>query len=127
VTNVVLDASAVLALVFAEAGADAVAARLPNCLISAANYAEVLTRSVDRGQVLGDTISQVGRLKLTIWPFDAGQAATAASLRSATRRLGLSLADRCCLALALSQGLPILTADKAWKKLDLGIAIELIR
>src|SRR5437773_2124123 len=57
-TSAVFDASAVLALVFAEAGADIIGARLPGSLLSAANYAEVLTKSVDRGRTLDDTVAQ---------------------------------------------------------------------
>jgi ribonuclease VapC len=126
-TSVVLDASAVLALVFAETGAEVVEGRLPHCLISAVNHAEVLTRSVERGRGLDDTRALVARLRITVWPFDAEQAATAASLRAATRPQGLSLADRACLALAISRDLPILTADRVWQRLTLGLDITLIR
>ena|SRR5947209_7326143 len=72
-TSVVLDASAVLALVFAEPGADSVARRLPHCLISAVNHAEVLTLAIDRGRALDDTTAQLTRLRLSVWPFDAGR------------------------------------------------------
>ncbi len=126
-TSVVLDASAVLALVFAEPGADAVATRLSNCLLSAVNYVEVLSKSVDRGRSLSDTIIQVNRLQLSIWPFDAEQAATAASLRTATRDHNVSLADRCCLALALTQNVPVLTGDRKWRNFDAGVVVELFR
>jgi ribonuclease VapC len=126
-TDIVLDASAVLALVFAETGADAVAARFPHCLLSAVNYSEVLTKSVDRGRNLADTIAQVGRLQISIWPLDAELAAIAASLRVATRDHDVSLADRCCLALGLSQNLPVLTGDRKWRNFDVGVAIELFR
>jgi ribonuclease VapC len=126
-TDVVLDASALLALLFDEPGAIQVAARLPRCLISAVNYAEVLTKSLDRGQNLRDAVTAIGKLRLSHWPLDAELAATAASLRVATREFGLSLADRCCLALALNQRLPVLTADRAWRQLNMGIDIEIIR
>jgi PIN domain nuclease of toxin-antitoxin system len=59
--------------------------------------------------------------------FDAEQAIIAASFDSLTRKYGLSLGDRACLALAKSKNLPVLTADKVWKELDLGVKIRLIR
>jgi PIN domain nuclease of toxin-antitoxin system len=60
-------------------------------------------------------------------PFQAEDAALAASLRPKTDPLGLSLGDRACLALALARGVPVLTADRQWGSLDLGIDIRLIR
>jgi PIN domain nuclease of toxin-antitoxin system len=105
-----------------------VGARLAGGLLSAANYAEVLTKSIDRGRTLADSVAQVGRLRLTVWPLDAEQAATAASLRAATRAQGLSLADRCCLALGLSKNLPVLTADREWQRLAVeNLEVVLIR
>jgi PIN domain nuclease of toxin-antitoxin system len=126
-TSIVLDASAVLALIFVETGSDAVAARFPHCMISAVNYTEILTKSVDRGRTLADTIAQVRRLQLSVWPLDAEQAATAASLRIATRDHDVSLADRCCLALALTQNVPVLTGDRKWRNFDVGVVVELFR
>ncbi len=125
--SVVLDASALLAMLLAEVGADVVKARLPGAVISGVNYAEVLTRAIDLGKRQDDTIHQIGRLRLDHWPFDAEQAVIAASLREATRSLGLSLADRACLALAMSRHIPVLTGDRDWKDLDVGVKIELIR
>lgn len=126
-SSVVLDASALFAFLFNEPGAAAVASRMPDGFLSATNYAEVLTRAVDRGRPLDDAIAQVARLQLTVVPFDAVQAATAASLRTKTRTHGLSLGDRACLALALTHNLPALTGDKAWTELDIGVKVELIR
>jgi ribonuclease VapC len=126
-SSVVLDASAVLALVFTEPGANSVAARFPFCMISAVNYAEVLAKSVDRGRNLADIVAQVSRLQLSVWPFDAEQATTAASLRIATRNHDVSLADRCCLALAHTRNVPVLTGDRKWRDFDLGVVVELFR
>ena len=126
-TAVILDASALLTFLLVEPGADLVAGRLRHASLSAVNYAETLTRFLDRGKPLGDTAADIARLQLTVVPFDAEQAAVAASLRAATRPLGLSLADRVCLALALSRGLAVLTADRAWANLQLPIDIQVIR
>ena len=60
-------------------------------------------------------------------PFDRTQAAVAASLLPMTKPLGLSLADRCCLALGMIRRLPVLTADRDWQRLTLDIEIILIR
>jgi PIN domain nuclease of toxin-antitoxin system len=50
-----------------------------------------------------------------------------ADLRRPTSHLGLSLADRACLALALRLGLPIVTADRAWAELELAVQVQTIR
>lgn len=60
-------------------------------------------------------------------PFDTDLALRAALLRNSTRPYGLSLGDRACLALARREGLPVLTADRSWAKLDVGVEVVLIR
>ncbi|MFZ1106612.1 MAG: PIN domain-containing protein [Hyphomicrobiaceae bacterium] len=69
----------------------------------------------------------VYRYRLAIVPFDEELARQTGALRPATRSLGLSLGDRACLALAQRERLPVLTADRSWAKLDLGIAITMVR
>jgi PIN domain nuclease of toxin-antitoxin system len=66
-------------------------------------------------------------LGLEIRRFDETSAWTAARLRSATKKYGLSTGDRACLALALDEGLPVLTADRAWLTLDVGVHIRTLR
>ena len=126
VAEVVLDA-ALLALLLGEPGAAVVAARLGHARLSAVNYSEALTKSLDRGKPLADAVAEIARFRLPVVPFDQEQAAVAASLRVPTRMLGLSFTDRACLALGLLRGWPVLTADRAWAKLDLGVTVELIR
>jgi PIN domain nuclease of toxin-antitoxin system len=127
VTEVVLDASALLAFLLAEPGSEAVAGRLRQAALSAVNYAEALARSVDRGKSLAAATADIARLRLLVIPFDGELAAIAASLRPATRPVGLSLADRACLALGLQTGLPVLTANRDWAKLEVGVRVEVIR
>jgi ribonuclease VapC len=128
VSNLVLDASAVLAVLFAEKGADTVVARLPGALLSCVNLAEVTTRALDNGKPLDDTIREVSRLPLRLVEYDAGQAHITASLRPATKSLGLSLGDRACLALALARQAPVLTGDRDWRKLQqIGVEVILFR
>lgn len=123
----VLDASAVLALLLGETGAEAVQDNLSGGIWSAVNYAEALTRLTELTGSLADTRQRIDRLELDVIPFDAEQAAVAASLRAATRACGLSLADRACLALAHSSSLPVLTADRDWAKCPVEIKMVIIR
>jgi PIN domain nuclease of toxin-antitoxin system len=120
---IVLDASAALAYVFAEPGAETVDAVTDGAFMSAVNWAETLSRMAREAMALDWPESS----RFTIVEFDAAQARTAAESLPATRPLGLSLADRACLGLALSRKLPVLTADPAWRGLDLGVEVRLIR
>lgn len=124
---IVLDASAVLALVFKETGADVVASLKTGAFISAVNYAEVGTRLVREG-LDDETMRRVVQaLELDVVPFDAGAALQAAELRRLTADHGLSLGDRACLGLAKSLGATAVTADRIWADIALGIDVRLIR
>lgn len=123
----VLDASAVLAFLGGEPGSDRVAAVLPDAIMSAVNGAEVYGKLADRGASLAQSDEIMGALALDLRPFDAAQARASAQLRGATRALGLSLGDRACLSLAQVENLPVLTADRVWADLDIGVEIEVIR
>jgi len=127
VTSWILDASAVLAFLLDEPGGREVRQYMPAAKWLAVNYAEVLTRLAELSGSLEDTRSRIDQLELELVPFDAEQAALTASLRPATRKYGLSLADRACLALAMTCRLPVITADQSWSRLDLGIQIIQIR
>jgi ribonuclease VapC len=127
VSDIVLDSSALLAGLFAEDGAHIVAAKGPAAIMSAVNYSEVLTKSVDRGASLPEAEGLLAAFSLVVVPFDSEQAAVAASLRQATRAFGLSLGDRACLALGLTRKVAVLTADCGWLGLKIGVRIELIR
>lgn len=125
--NVVLDSSAVLAVINGEAGAERVEDALPGGAISAANFSEVLSKLVDKGHDDGEAVAALDALPLTVLPLDAAQARRAGLLRRQTRRLGLSLGDRVCLALAVELRLPVVTADRAWAQLDLGVEVAVVR
>ena len=127
VREVVLDSSAVLALMFEESGQDIVAAHRIGAMISTVNLGEVLTRLVERGQTLEDSLSLVAPLRLSVINHSQSHAAIAASLRPSTKHLGLSYGDRACLSLAIEQKLPILTTDRVWGDLNIGIEIQVIR
>ncbi len=125
--SVVLDASAVLALLHREQGADVVEANLASAMISTVNVAEVGTRLADRGMSDSDIREVVAALGMTVVQFDEESAYASAALRSRTRIRGLSLGDRACLALAGHLTLPALTADRIWADVDVGVEVRLIR
>lgn len=108
----VVDASAVLAFLNGEPGADTVTeVLLSGAGISAVNLAEVLTKLLDYGVPLNDAEMIIADLNLTVYPFDEPLAWSAAALRPTTRAYGLSLGDRACLALGETLGSAVLTAD----------------
>ena len=121
----VVDASAVLAVYFDEAGAEQVRMALPGALFSAVNYTEVIGKCLEHGETV--SLRKLAAMGVEIVAHDAGLARRAGELRPVTKRLGLSLADRACLALAEREHVPVLTADRKWAKVDLGIEIHLIR
>lgn len=126
--SIVLDASALLALLNNEPGADKLTPELLNTAASSTvNLAEVQAKLVARG------IDPDEAWEATVAPirasadFTAEHARLAGTLVTQTRSLGLSLGDRACLALALSIKAPVYTADKSWKNLKLGVRIHVIR
>jgi len=129
----ILDASALLAYLKDEPGAGRVrTAMARGALISAVNWAETLSTLADHGQAPDAAAKAlqargVYRQLVEVVPFDETLAREAARLRRSTRERGLSLGDRACLALGLSRGLPVLTADRAWSKLPLKVRIVQIR
>ncbi len=123
----VLDASAVLALLNNEPGVAKVAAALNGASISAVNVAEVGAKLSDYGMKQKDIETALRNLSLGVVPLDEAGALASAALRASTRGNGLSLGDRCCLALGQALGKPVLTADRQWKKLRLGITVNAIR
>ncbi|HWS27723.1 MAG TPA: type II toxin-antitoxin system VapC family toxin [Xanthomonadales bacterium] len=125
--KVVLDASALLAYLFAETGHATVAAVIDACCLSSVNLAEVLSRFARDGHNPELVHHQIAGSGIEIVPFLGEDAALAAGLVPLTQSFGLSLGDRACLALALRRNVTALTADRVWAELDLPIAIKVIR
>ena len=129
----ILDASALLAYLRDENGADAVADEIATgAAISTVNLGEVLSRVADRGADPARVARQMtdrGLLDgaIAVEPFTAADAVEVARLRLLTRDHGLSLGDRACLALAKRFDAPVVTADTAWSRLDLRIELHQIR
>lgn len=128
----VIDASALLALLQDENGADEVVAAIAHgAAISAVNLSEVLAKLAEYGQpavVALGSIHEAAEGALLIEPFTEDDAAQAADLRPRSKAQGLSFGDRACLALAARFEVPAVTADRDWRKLpDVGVTIKLIR
>jgi PIN domain nuclease of toxin-antitoxin system len=126
-TSVVLDSSAILAVIHDEPGADIVIAALGDAILSVVNYAEIVSKLVERRVTNEMAVLAIQKIAPCVIDYDIHLAARTGFRRAQTIRQGLSLGDRACLALAEREGLPALTADRKWTKLDLGIDIRLIR
>jgi ribonuclease VapC len=127
---IVLDSSAVLAMLQGESGAEIVAAALASdvAAMSAANYAEVLAvLSVRGGVALAHSRTAIHELDIKILPVTAEVAEKSAEIATGHPRGGLSLGDRLCIATGSVHQCRILTADRAWLKLSLGADIAAIR
>jgi PIN domain nuclease of toxin-antitoxin system len=131
----VFDASALLCYLLREEGWERVGALLlqpAEIAIGAANWAEVLSNIALRGlepHSYAQQLTNQGILGqvLHIYPLDDLLARETARLHRLTRSAGLSLADRACLALGRHLQKPVLTTDRAWKKLHVGVKIEVLR
>ena len=124
----VLDASALLAFAQGEPGGDTVRPLLPMSFVSALSWSEVYQKGVRYGLPIEGLGTDLAAAGLIIVPFATEDAERAALLWPETRSLGLSLADRACLALALKLGAPVWTADRAWQGLAIpDLTVRLVR
>lgn len=126
-TASVLDSSAVLAWIRDEPGAATVAALITDGIVSTVSWSEIAQKLAQHGAHAGRTLSRLEALGIRTEPFTTIDAIAAASLWPLTRKAGLSLGDRACLALASRRQLPAVTADKAWTHLGLEVKVRVIR
>jgi PIN domain nuclease of toxin-antitoxin system len=125
--SVVIDASALLAVLLQENGSDTVVPLMRGAHMSALNASECFARVVDKEVPAHHAMSMLKKFEINIAAFDLSDAVAVADLRSKTKSVGASLGDRACLHLAARLGLPLLTGDRRLAELDLGIDIRLIR
>jgi PIN domain nuclease of toxin-antitoxin system len=123
-----LDASAVIALLANEPGAERVRdwIRTGEAGLATVNLAEVAARLVAKGAEPADAERQCRLLGLELLPLDDRTAFASASLLPRARSLGLSLGDRVCLATAQLHAVPAVTADRAWAGFP-EVRVEVIR
>lgn len=125
-TEAVLDASALLALLNGEPGSETVAAVVSEAVISSVNLSEVVAKLADHGMDERDLRGLIDGLGLSVVAFDEAQAYAAGLTRPSTRSVGLSLGDRACLALARLRKAPAYTTDPSWRAVA-GVKVHPIR
>lgn len=125
-TEVVLDASALLAALLREPGHDRITPLIERARMSSVNLAEVVTKLTAYGLSTDEITGIIDDLELRIEHFSKAHALAAGLLSAKTSKAGLSLGDRACLCLAIDLGLPAITADKAWSKVDVGAQVKVI-
>ena len=125
--KVVLDASAVLAVLQEERGQEVVLPHLHGGIISAVNYSEVLKKSAEYGKDIERVRAILASFMLLIVPFDEVRAVEVAQIWSVGRRKGLSFADRACIALAMSRNATILTTEGGISSVELPVKVTKIR
>lgn len=127
-SSAVLDASALLAVIYREPGAERVTEVMARgAAISTVNLAEVVEKLSENGLLEATIRAILDPLRLEIVDFDGALPYQTGYLRPPTQSLGLSLGDRACLALARQRGLPALTTERAWANLQLGVTVQVIR
>jgi ribonuclease VapC len=120
---IVLDSSAILALLNDEPGVGTVEAVLGCAIVGAANLAEVAAKLADKGLTRAEVGEALGIFH-DVRPMSREQALAAGMLRAPTRTLGLSLGDRACLALAMELKASAMTCDGAWAGVDASVIGE---
>ena len=124
---IVIDASALLAYLQGEPGGSKVGDCLDGALLSSVNLSEVIQKAAQFGADTAGLATDLAEIGVCIEPFTLEQAEVAAGLWPMTRKFGLSLADRACLALAIDYDAQVFTTDKAWRDLDIRLTVEVIR
>lgn len=124
--SVVLDASALIALVKGERGAAKVAGAIADARITSVNYAEVVGHFVHAGMPAHEIDAMLDPLPMIVVPVDKALARLAGRLRDAAAEPALSLGDRTCLALAQRDGLPTLTSDQTWRKIADAAGVKVV-
>ena len=125
--SVVLDASAILAVLHREPGHEQVRPHLKGGLLSAVNLAEVLKKTIEKGGDVRVAQCWVQNVHLLVVPFDEQQAVESAKLWPLVQGQGISAADRACLTLGLLRSATVLTSDERMSRTSVPVQVTLIR
>lgn len=127
-SNAILDASAILALLQNERGAEKLTdLLLEDSIASTVNLAEVQAKLVLKGLPPDEAWEHATSPVASVEAFTEEQATIAGGLVEKTRSYGLSLGDRACLALAIARKADVYTTERTWKNLKLGVRVHVIR
>ncbi|MBD2389804.1 type II toxin-antitoxin system VapC family toxin [Aphanizomenon flos-aquae NRERC-008] len=126
-SEVVVDASAILALLNQETGSEEVLRFIGKAAISTVNLSEVIAKLADAGVPEEDIRQILSNLNLEVIDFNKEQALKAGMLRPNTKSIGLSFGDRACLALAIFLNQPVLTTDRLWGSINVGVEVRVVR
>ena len=124
-TTIVLDASALIAMLKKEPGGDKVAQVIGDTKITAINYAEVISHFCHAGMPVAEVDAMLSPLPMVVVSADEKLARLAGHLRTLTSSAGLSLGDRFCLALAQLEKLPAWTSDQNWQTIAKAVQVEI--
>ena len=123
--EVVLDASAILALLNKETGSEEVLKFIGKAAMSTVNLSEVIAKLA--GIPKEDIRQIISHLNLEVIDFNQEQALKSGILRPITKSIGLSFGDRACLALGIILNQPVLTTDRLWGSINVGVEVRLLR
>jgi PIN domain nuclease of toxin-antitoxin system len=126
-SEVVLDASAILALLNKETGSEEVLKFIGKAAMSTVNLSEVIAKLADAGIPKEDIRQIISHLNLEVIDFNQEQALKSGILRPITKSIGLSCGDRACLALGIILNQPVLTTDRLWGSINVGVEVRLLR
>jgi PIN domain nuclease of toxin-antitoxin system len=126
-SEVVLDASAILALLNKETGSEEVLKFIGKAAMSTVNLSEVIAKLADAGIPEEDIRQIISHLNLEVIDFNQEQALKSGILRPITKSIGLSFGDRACLALGIILNQPVLTTDRLWVSINVGVEVRLLR
>ena len=126
-SEVVVDASAILALLNQETGSEEVLRFIGKAAISTVNLSEVIAKLADAGIPEEDIRQILSNLNLEVIDFNEEQALKAGMLRPNTKSIGLSFCYRACLALGIILNQPVLTTDRLWGSINVGVEVRVVR
>ncbi len=126
-SEIVVDASAILALLNQETGSEEVLQFIGKAAISTVNLSEIIAKLAEGGIPEEDIQQILSYFHLEVIQFDEEQALIAGMLRPASKPIGLSFGDRACLALGIVLKKPLITTDRLWSNLNVGIEIRVVR